>query len=388
MENIMEITVIIITSLLIITGIVAIDYSIRTWIDKVNGSVVLKRWLIWLRVVIPIVAIVMIDLNYSDATDIWGRLTGYSVEISIACYFIVHVHDKLFVYATDCMALVVMLFNISVYFPAVPNYQDFGRLLLSLFGVLLTIFINHLFYSYDVFKIRSRVRFFVIICLYSMSWWSILSLNQTFSGYDLLAQMVASIVNISIILSLDLVFRKKLESLTHEIDADFLTQIGNRKAFEFAFQQLFNKYEKRQHDWYLVMLDIDDFKQINDQFGHIVGDTALRRLSKEVNLQLYDLQLDASFFRIGGEEFAILLTHIDESHLPQIIEQLKTTVGRIDITTNGEQSVKISISIGVAKYQHHDNSAAVLYERADSYLYAAKKDGKNSVNYEGNKLIK
>src|SRR5699024_4435703 len=96
------------------------------------------------------------------------------------------------------------------------------------------------------------------------------------------------------------------------------------------------------------MIDIDDFKKINDQFGHIVGDTALRRLSKEVNLQLYDLQLDASFFRIGGEEFAILLTHIDESHLPQIIEQLKTTVGRIDITTNGEQSVKISISIGVA----------------------------------------
>ena len=387
MENIIEIVIILVTLLLIILGIVAIDYSIRTWIDKIKGSVALKRWMI-LRVVIPIVAIVMIDLNYVDATNIWGRLTGYSVEISIACYFIVHVHDKLFVYATDCMALVVMLFNISVHFPMVPNYQDFSRLLVSLFGVLLTIFIKHFIYSYDVFKIRSRVRFFVIICVYSMSWWSILSLNQTISGYDLLAQMLASIVNISIILSLDLFFRKQLESLTHEINADFVTQIGNRKAFEFAFQQLFDKYEKRQHDWYLVMIDIDDFKKINDQFGHIVGDTALRRLSKAINRQLYDSQLDASFFRVGGEEFAILLTNIDEPHLPQVINQLREAIDQIDVKVNDAQLVKITVSMGIAKYQYHDDIAAVLYERADSYLYEAKKDGKNSVNYEGDKLIK
>lgn len=387
MENIIEIVVILVTLLLIILGIIAIDYSIRTWIDKIKGSVALKRWMI-LRVVIPIVAIVMIDLNYVDATNIWGRLTGYSVEISIACYFIVHVHDKLFVYATDCMGLVVMLFNISVHFPMVPNYQDFSRLLVSLFGVLLTIFINHFIYSYDVFKIRSRVRFFVIICVYSMSWWSILSLNQTISGYDLLAQMLASIVNISIMLSLDLFFRKQLESLTHEINADFLMQIGNRKAFEFTFQQLFDKYEKRHHDWYLVMIDIDDFKKINDQFGHIVGDTALRRLSKAINRQLYDSQLDASFFRVGGEEFAILLTNIDEPHLPQVINQLREAIDQIDVKVNDAQLVKITVSMGIAKYQYHDDIAAVLYERADSYLYVAKKDGKNSVNYEGDKLIK
>ena len=387
MENIIEIVIILVTLLLIILGIVAIDYSIRTWIDKIKGSVALKRWMI-LRVVIPIVAIVMIDLNYVDATNIWGRLTGYSVEISIACYFIVHVHDKLFVYATDCMALVVMLFNISVHFPMVPNYQDFSRLLVSLFGVLLTIFINHFIYKYDVFKIRSRVRFFVIICVYSMSWWSILSLNQTISGYDLLAQMLASIVNISIILSLDLFFRKQLESLTHEINADFVMQIGNRKAFEFTFQQLFDKYEKRHHDWYLVMIDIDDFKKINDQFGHIVGDTALRRLSKAINRQLYDSQLDASFFRVGGEEFAILLTNIDEPHLPQVINQLREAIDQIDVKVNDAQLVKITVSMGIAKYQYHDDIAAMLYERADSYLYVAKKDGKNSLNYEGDKLIK
>ena len=387
MENIIEIVIILVTLLLIILGIVAIDYSIRTWIDKIKGSVALKRWMI-LRVVIPIVAIVMIDLNYVDATNIWGRLTGYSVEISIACYFIVHVHDKLFVYATDCMALVVMLFNISVHFPMVPNYQDFSRLLVSLFGVLLTIFIKHFIYSYDVFKIRSRVRFFVIICVYSMSWWSILSLNQTISGYDLLAQMLASIVNISIILSLDLFFRKQLESLTHEINADFVMQIGNRKAFEFTFQQLFDKYEKRHHDWYLVMIDIDDFKKINDQFGHIVGDTALRRLSKAINRQLYDSQLDASFFRVGGEESAILLTNIDEPHLPQVINQLREAIDQIDVKVNDAQLVKITVSMGIAKYQYHDDIAAVLYERADSYLYVAKKDGKNSLNYEGDKLIK
>ena len=387
MENIIEVVVILVTSLLIIMGIVAIDYSIRTWIDKINGSVALKRWLIWLRVVIPIVAIVMIDLNYSDETSIWGRLTGYSIEISIAYYFIVHVHDKLFVYATDCIVIIIMLFNISVYFPAMPNYQDFGRLLVSLFGVLLTVFINHLIYSDDIFKIRSHSRIFVIICLYSMSWWSVLSLNQTISNYDVLAQMVVSIINISIILSLDLIFRKQLESLTQTIDADFLTQIGNRKAFAFDFHQLFDKYEKRYHDWYLVMLDIDDFKKINDEFGHMVGDTVLRRISKGINLQLYDSQLEASVYRIGGEELAILLTHIDESHLLQIVNQLKETIDQIDVKASDERSVKVTVSMGIAKYHHQDNSAELLYERADAYLYAAKKDGKNSVNYGGNQLI-
>ena len=83
-----------------------------------------------------------------------------------------------------------------------------------------------------------------------------------------------------------------------------------------------------------------------------------------------------------------MLTNIDEPHLPQVINQLREAIDQIDVKVNDAQLVKITVSMGIAKYQYHDDIAAMLYERADSYLYVAKKDGKNSVNYEGNKLIK
>lgn len=105
MGNVAGLIIIQVTSLLIMFGIIAIDYIIRMWIDKAKGSLIFKRRLTWLRVATPIIAIIIIALNFSYSSTFVGKLTSYSIEISMLFYFIVHIHKKIFVYVTDCIAI-------------------------------------------------------------------------------------------------------------------------------------------------------------------------------------------------------------------------------------------------------------------------------------------
>lgn len=386
MGNVAELIIIQVTSLLIMFGIIAIDYIIRMWIDKAKGSLIFKRRLTWLRVATPIIAIIIIALNFSYSSTFVGKLTSYSIEISMLFYFIVHIHKKIFLYVTDCIAIILMLSKVMVKSFDMANFQSFLVLLISLAGVVVTILTNHLIFGHDVLSTKWSSRTIFVICLYSLSWWSILAVNSQLTMYDFLEQVIASIIYISIILSLDLVLKKQLRLLTQELDTDFLTGIGNRKAFDHAFNQLFDRHQTIRNEWYIVMFDIDDFKKINDEFGHAFGDAALRMIAKSINQQLYTLQLDASFFRVGGEEFAILLTYIDEKTVLEVIRQIKEMVRQLTIEANDGQIIKMTLSMGIAKRNLFDESTQSLYERADFYLYTAKKDGKDLVNYEGNNL--
>lgn len=155
---------------------------------------------------------------------------------------------------------------------------------------------------------------------------------------------------------------------------DALTGIGNRRLFEEIFQahqSLENRYEV---SLFLLMFDIDDFKKINDTFGHNVGDSVLRELVKLLN---HSIRKSDVFVRWGGEEFVILLRYSDPALVMGITDQIRK---RID-AHSFETIIHVTCSFGLTSIRSNETIEEVI-SRADKALYRAKADGKNVVRME------
>jgi diguanylate cyclase (GGDEF)-like protein len=121
------------------------------------------------------------------------------------------------------------------------------------------------------------------------------------------------------------------------------------------------------------MFDIDDFKEINDTFGHTAGDVVLSELCGAVRETLRPPDL---FARFGGDEFAVILPHTDLAGACAVAERIMQKVTILTIPTDEEGMISPAISIGVADY-HLGDTATELTRRADERLYLSKRNGKN-----------
>ncbi|HEX4150133.1 MAG TPA: response regulator, partial [Pirellulales bacterium] len=136
----------------------------------------------------------------------------------------------------------------------------------------------------------------------------------------------------------------------------------------------------RRHAWPLSLLfiDIDRFKQINDQNGHAVGDDVLRALADKIrnNLRRSDIAV-----RYGGEEFVVLLPHTDRAGARKVAEELRCATERMAVASPrlGERTLKVTISLGVATFPGDADDGPALVERADEAMYRAKRGGRNQV---------
>ncbi len=124
----------------------------------------------------------------------------------------------------------------------------------------------------------------------------------------------------------------------------------------------------------LLMLDIDNFKKLNDSFGHDAGDAALR----ELGILLNDIVTAENIAcRIGGEEFVLMLTDTDEQQAIEFSHHLLANIRQLKIINNGTSIGKITASIGVALSPRDSTQADVLVSLADKALYHAKNSGRN-----------
>ncbi|MCV2401969.1 diguanylate cyclase [Marinomonas sp. C2222] len=175
-------------------------------------------------------------------------------------------------------------------------------------------------------------------------------------------------------------FRAK-EELEQRAYFDFLTGLSNRGHFFDKGEEIFKSTAIEKTPLAIIMLDIDDFKKINDIYGHKTGDQVLKKLA-DISEQILSKRDIAA--RIGGEEFAFLLAHQDIDHVLSIAEQLRHHIEKSMVLSSENERVFFTVSIGVASKgkDTHYCTLGELLNKADKALYQSKKTGKNKVSHE------
>jgi diguanylate cyclase len=174
---------------------------------------------------------------------------------------------------------------------------------------------------------------------------------------------------------------KALESaharLVQESVTDYLTGLSNRRVFSELSEAAARQFQATGTPYGLILLDLDDFKQINDEYGHDVGDEVLRAMGRILKEQLRER--DDVVARLGGEEFAVLcFGAIGEASLCQLAARIGEQIGKEGVHCP-KGIVRFTSSFGVALCQTEDVGWRSIYARADAALYEAKARGKNCV---------
>ncbi|MEJ2686715.1 MAG: GGDEF domain-containing protein, partial [Gammaproteobacteria bacterium] len=153
---------------------------------------------------------------------------------------------------------------------------------------------------------------------------------------------------------------------------DSLTGVPNRMAYEEQVEQEYRRWKQAGDPLTMVLMDIDNFKAVNDTYGHKAGDKVLKTIGQLVADNLGNNEFLA---RYGGEEFVLLLPGADSAHALKVADELCDSVRNCGFHYRGN-GVRITVSCGIAGFRDDDGPDAV-FERADRAMYRAKKEGRD-----------
>jgi len=159
-------------------------------------------------------------------------------------------------------------------------------------------------------------------------------------------------------------------------NTDPLTGVGNRRHFMPMVRREIARSQRFQHPVSLIVLDIDNFKSINDFYGHSTGDAAICALANVCRKMARQMDFVA---RLGGDEFAILLLEIGVDDALAVADRVRTAIESTVIKSHECQEVRFTVSIGVAEQPKGNTSEELLMELADAAMYHAKSSGRNRV---------
>jgi diguanylate cyclase (GGDEF)-like protein len=161
---------------------------------------------------------------------------------------------------------------------------------------------------------------------------------------------------------------------------DRKTQLYNHGFFKNRLVEEIERAERYKSDLSLIMMDLDHFKNVNDTYGHIVGDDVLIEVAGTIKTHIRSFDIPARF---GGEEFTVILPETDNRCALIVAERLRKAVEKLHFNVSS-RSFSITVSIGVANFTHSSNITDDMFiEQADRALYYAKQHGRNQVaSYE------
>jgi diguanylate cyclase (GGDEF)-like protein len=169
--------------------------------------------------------------------------------------------------------------------------------------------------------------------------------------------------------------RQRADSLEQELLLDPLTGIYNRRAYDKHIKEELQRYHRYNHEFSMLLFDVDHFKRINDNYGHAIGDRCLKEIINRIRTILRESDFLA---RVGGEEFLVILPATAAEQAAAVAEKVRKAVEKTEFIHNNE-IVPITISIGVTAVQNSDHTPALLFSRADKAMYEAKNSGRNRV---------
>lgn len=167
------------------------------------------------------------------------------------------------------------------------------------------------------------------------------------------------------------------ENIFHETIHDKLTGLFNRPYFDEAYNQQISLAKRYHNDFAVLFLDIDNFKDINDTYGHLAGDEALRHIAEVIHTQKRDSDVAA---RYGGEEFVLLLTHTDNVSGYIFAERLRQAIENLKVYYH-DQCIRLTISGGIASFPFNSADPEQLLQMADNAVYLSKGAGKNRISH-------
>ena len=169
-------------------------------------------------------------------------------------------------------------------------------------------------------------------------------------------------------------FQQQLSTQNDKLFVDSLTQIHNRAGMDQRLEIEYRQWLREPKPLCIALLDIDYFKEINDKYGHLAGDKALRLIARTLQKSVRETDFIARF---GGEEFMVLLNNVNQDNLEAPLQKLREQVKRIPFRFK-EEPVTITISLGATLFKQGDSIHSAL-ERADQALYSAKHAGRDQI---------
>ena len=195
-------------------------------------------------------------------------------------------------------------------------------------------------------------------------------------GHTAFTYLVAIVFNILIAFSYVLMLSERLNTqLQNMADTDVLTGLLSRRAFIDRMKRILSRAQRNNTSLSFLVLDIDNFKNINDTYGHFAGDELLK---KYADVMKGCFRSEDIIGRLGGEEFAIAISNIDNAVAAKVAERLRSEIENVSILCN-EESVSTTISIGIADLHQDVSGYETLFREADAALYRAKNSGRNRI---------
>lgn len=254
------------------------------------------------------------------------------------------------------------------------TYLAFSILLSS---ILLSTFITILLAGLQITGLTLLLLF--CECTSMFNWFSFLAFIILTSIFSILANNIIQ-RNIKQIESQSRQLALKEAQLREQSIQDYLTKLFNRRYLEEALKRKIQRAELDQYSIGIIMLDIDNFKPINDTLGHAVGDIVLKELGKFLSGQVRQSDIAC---RYGGDEFVLILSEASKDITKERAEQLRDAVKSLVIEYDNQMLGPITLSLGVAVYPDDGSVDEELLKSVDFALYRAKRDGGDRVVLAG-----
>ncbi|KAB7662369.1 sensor domain-containing diguanylate cyclase [Plesiomonas shigelloides] len=169
-------------------------------------------------------------------------------------------------------------------------------------------------------------------------------------------------------------YRNRLLDQQHRLFLDHLTKVYNRAALQERLDLEYKRWQRYQQPLWFVMVDIDRFKDLNDTYGHLAGDKALKIIARAIQQSLRETDFIARF---GGEEFALLISDMSPDELSIKLDEIREKISQLPFKFHADK-VSITVSLGASELQSGD-TISTWQERADKALYHAKNNGRNQI---------
>ena len=306
------------------------------------------------------------DLGINDIGPIHSKVNYVYSFLTVMLIFFLRLSKENYLLTVHSLLIISLLtFTSALIFVPQDEFRIIWFYLLILVAYMISGKTSGILYTLASIVIILTVNFFVDLQL------SQVAINSGVLG--LLIGSFLSNVYTNKITNYENSLKQQNSSLNVLASTDYLTGIMNRRMFNEISEHYFQTAQKNKLNLTLLLLDLDHFKKVNDTYGHQAGDLLLIRFVETVENILTKSDI---FSRIGGEEFAILLSQINREDAYDLAEKIRKEVENITINYEG-QNVFVRTSIGITRNGPTDTSFDDMFSRSDMALYKAKKEGRN-----------